>query len=141
MGQINFNQIEETPLSIINVPGGNVLHALKFNEKSFNRFGEAYFSKIEKNSIKAWKLHTRMTLNLIVPFGEVEFKFVSEDLKNVKTYIIGNNNYSRLTIPPNIWFGFRGLVSPYSLILNLADIIHDPNEVKRISQTDFIIKF
>jgi dTDP-4-dehydrorhamnose 3,5-epimerase len=141
MGQVDLNQIIETPLNIINVPGGDVLHALKFNEKSFISFGEAYFSKIEKNIIKGWKLHTKMTLNLVVPIGEVEFKFVSEDFVNEKTYIIGYNNYSRLTIPPNIWFGFRGLASPCSLILNLADILHDSEEVRKISQNDFIIKF
>jgi dTDP-4-dehydrorhamnose 3,5-epimerase len=141
MGQVNLSQIIESPLKIINVQGGDVLHALKFNEKSFINFGEAYFSKIEKDVIKGWKLHTKMTLNLVVPIGEVEFKFVSEDFVNEKTYIIGNNNYSRLTVPANIWFGFRGLASPYSLILNLADILHDPEEVRKISQNDFIIKF
>ena len=46
---------------------------------------------------------------------------------------IGQNNYKRLTIPPGIWFGFLGLENPFSLILNLADIEHDKNEMEKIN--------
>ena len=65
----------------INVEGGNVLHALKASEKEFHGFEEAYFSTIEINKIKAWKRHLRMTMNLIVPVGEVQFNFYSQEKK------------------------------------------------------------
>ena len=40
-------------------------------------------------------------------------------------------NYFRLTVPPNIWFGFKGISRNVSIILNIADMIHDPDEVLR----------
>ena len=97
-------------------------------------FGEAYFSQVDKGAVKAWKCHKKMTLNLIVPVGEVRFVlFDDREISNVQfqEIIISKNNYSRLTVPPMIWVGFQGLSDGGSMLLNIADIEHDPNEVDR----------
>ena len=49
--------------------------------------------------------------------------------------IIGEDNYSRITVPPKIWFGFKGLSSRTSYILNISNLSHDPSEVERQSLT------
>lgn len=131
MGAVNLKQIMRMPLKRISVPGGDVLHALKRSDEGFKDFGEAYFSMVEFGAVKAWKVHRRMTLNLVVPVGEVRFVFITEDGNALREETIGASNYARLTVPPGIWFGFQGLVSPFSLILNLADIPHEPDEVER----------
>ena len=133
MGSVNLEQILHTPLKRISVPGGDVLHAIKATDAGYHQFGEAYFSTVESGAVKAWKLHRRMTLNLVVPVGEVLFVFYTEDGNARCEEIIGASNYVRLTVPPGLWFGFQGLAAPYSLILNVADIPHDPNEVERKS--------
>jgi len=58
-----------TRLSIINIPDGDVLHAMKSNDLGYSGFGEAYFSIVKQNVVKAWKRHREMTLNLVVPVG------------------------------------------------------------------------
>ena len=118
-------------LKQINVEGGNVLHALKASEEEFYGFEEAYFSTIEINKIKAWKRHLRMTMNLIVPVGEVQFNFYSQEKKLLSNTIIGERNYSRITVPPMTWFGFKRLASSTSYILNISNKFHDPSEVER----------
>jgi dTDP-4-dehydrorhamnose 3,5-epimerase len=75
MGAIGLNDILATPLKRISTEGGDVMHALNKSDKGFNGFGEVYFSWVEQGSIKAWKCHQRMTLNLAVPVGEVRFVF------------------------------------------------------------------
>ena len=68
-----------------------------------------------------------------MPLGEVRF-VLFDDRYNRQTFeeiTLSVENYSRLTIPPKIWFGFQGLSKTNSLILNIADIEHDPNEVDR----------
>jgi dTDP-4-dehydrorhamnose 3,5-epimerase len=71
-----------------------------------------------------------MTLNLVVPVGEVRFVFVSqEDSQQVREERIGNGNYARITVPPRLWFGFQGVATENSLVLNMANILHDPTEV------------
>ena len=122
--------ITEKELKIISVEGGDVKQFLRSDEKSFNGFGEAYFSFIEKGKIKGWKLHTKMIMNLVVPIGEVAFVFYSE--KNTfQIFKIGNNNYKRLTILPHTWFGFKGIGLKSNLVVNLSNIIHDPSESKK----------
>jgi len=131
MGTVNIDDIVVTPLKQIPVEGGNVLHAMKFTDVGYVGFGEAYFSMIEKGAVKAWKRHLRMTLNLIVPFGSVRFVFIDES-GNQRIETIGESHYARLTVPPGIWFGFQGLDEQDSLILNVADISHEPDEVERM---------
>jgi len=93
MGSIINNEIIITQLKQVHVEGGNVLHALKNTDNGYNAFGEAYFSWIDNGSIKAWKRHMRMTMNLIVPLGNVQFVFLTDEGSILGREIIGENNY------------------------------------------------
>lgn len=119
------------PLKKIHLEAGDVMHALKESDREFNGFKEAYFSTIKNKKIKAWKRHLRMTMNLIVPVGKVQFNFYDKKKVFLNNIIIGEENYLRLTVPPMIWFGFKGLSTSTSFILNISDIAHDPSEVER----------
>ena len=96
-----------------------------------NNFGEVYFSSVKYNIIRAWKLHTKMTLNLIVPVGMVKFVFYFENTNKFLEYKIGEENYYRLTVAPKIWFGFQGLNKTQNLIMNISDIEHSQEEMKK----------
>ncbi len=134
MGNVNLDDIIVTPLKRIPTIGGDVLHAIKDSDNGFNGIREVYLSWLEFGAIKAWKYHQNMTLNLVIPLGEVNFVFHIEDQKNnFRTENIGENRYVRLTVPPRIWFGFQGLSESRSLIMNVADLQHDPNEMLRKS--------
>ena len=122
--------VSVTPLKIIQVPAGDIFHAITNSDFGFFGFGEAYFSIVELDAIKAWKRHLRMTLNIVVPLGTVQFAFFDAKGK-MREEVVGGNRYVRLTVPPGIWFGFKGLFSPYSTLMNVADIPHDPKEVER----------
>ena len=139
MVSLKTDKIRLTKLSRFKTNGGDVLHAIKESSDGFDGFGEAYFSWIEPKYIKAWKCHKRMTMNLVVPIGEVRFVFLDDENNSYREEIIGEKNYARLTVPSNVWFGFQGLGSSSSLVLNLASIEHDPQEVIRseLSHFDF----
>ena len=128
-----LDQIQMTSLRQISTTGGDVWHALKSTDDSFNGFGEAYFSWVEPGSVKAWKKHLKMTMNLIVPIGTIRFVFC--DLKScvIREENIGATSYKRLTVPPKIWYGFQGISEAPSLVLNLANLPHGPAEVERKS--------
>ena len=136
MGAVVLGDILITPLTEVETLGGDVMHAMKASDIGYAGFGEAYFSWINSGNIKAWKRHIKMTLNLVVPVGTVHFIFI-DSLGKVREESIGDYNYARLTIPPNIWFGFKGLNMPFSLLINIADIPHDPAEVERLSMDEF----
>jgi dTDP-4-dehydrorhamnose 3,5-epimerase len=123
-------------LNIIESESGSIMHALKKTDPGFQDFGEVYFSTVVKEAVKAWKLHQCMTLNLVVPVGSVLFCFMdvrekSSTFNKTCKIILSQEPYSRLTVPPGIWFGFKGLSDGLNLICNVADIAHEPNEIKR----------
>jgi dTDP-4-dehydrorhamnose 3,5-epimerase len=134
---VAINGVNITPLSIIDTKGGDVLHAMKISDHGYSGFGEAYFSTIEPDAIKGWKRHKQMVLNLVVPVGTVRFILFDDrdNQDNVNQFqevtLSIEDGYSRLTIPPMIWVGFQGLGLQKSLVLNIANIEHSPEEVER----------
>jgi dTDP-4-dehydrorhamnose 3,5-epimerase len=141
MGSKQIDGVLKTPLKIISHPKGDILHAMKKDDRGFAGFGEVYFSTVKQDEIKAWKKHSRMTLNLTVPEGKVKFvvfdkRSDSPTFNVFNVFEISKENYYRLTIPPGVWFGFKGLGSGLNLVLNVANITHDPKEVERLEIQD-----
>ncbi len=132
-----------TPLKVIGVSGGDVLHAMKNKDIGFIDFGEAYFSEVEPGRVKAWKRHTKMTLNLVVPIGGIKFVLFDDRMDDNETQfqemVLSRDNYMRLTVPPMVWVGFQGMSEYNSLLLNISDIPHDSNEMdkKSIEEIEF----
>lgn len=135
MGSMSLDSIKITPLDRIPAPGGEVMHAMKRTEAGYAGFGEAYFSSVSMGAVKAWKLHTQMTMNIIVPLGRVRFAFHLRGTSEFRVEELGSDRYARLTVPPGIWFGFQGL-APHNLLLNIASIPHDPAEVQRAAASE-----
>jgi len=77
-----------------------------------------------------------------VPMGAIRFVLydnrVNED-GNVQQVVLSKNNYQRLTIPPMVWVGFQGVSNGTSMLLNIANITHSPDEVnvKDINEINF----
>lgn len=122
-----------TPLKQILNPKGDVFHAMKKSDVGFDGFGEAYFSTVNQNDIKGWKKHLQMTLNLVVASGEIEF--VVYDGTDFFTTRLSHDNYQRLTVKPGLWVAFRG-IHESNMLLNLANLEHDPQEAVNIDLSE-----
>lgn len=125
-----------TPLKKIEHPLGDVFHGIKKIDEGFLGFEEAYFSTIQYRGIKPWKKHKKMTLNIIVPIGSIRFVLYddrtdSETRGEFMDITLSIENYYRLTVPPNIWMAFMGVGKNKNLLLNVSNLMHDPNEVER----------
>tara|TARA_Y100000591_G_C21770839_1_gene665496 strand:- start:209 stop:652 length:444 start_codon:yes stop_codon:yes gene_type:complete len=131
-----IDSVKVTPLKKIEHSKGDIFHCMKETDLGYVGFGEAYFSTIRKNHIKGWNYHKEMTLNLIVPIGSVTFIIYDDKKKGNPNDAffkveLSSSNYNRLTIPPMLWVAFKGGVNDVSLILNIANIIHDSQEIKK----------
>ena len=112
---------------------GDILHALKRSAPGYAGFGEAYFSGALAGEVKGWKRHRRVTLNLVVPVGQIRFtlhdrRTGSPTEGRCDALTLGSEHYARLTIPPGIWVAFAGVHPGPNLLLNIADEEHDPQE-------------
>ena len=129
------NKISIESLQRISIPEGDVLKFHSLNDKSFSNFGEAYFSFIKKGAIKSWKKHTKVTSNLVVPYGRVKFVFF-DGSDNFHQEILDDETNKKLIVKPGLWFGFKGLNYPHSVIMNLIDEVHDPDESEKMNYQD-----
>ena len=131
-----IQDVKVTPLKIISDNRGRVMHMLRNDSPIFKSFGEIYFSTIYKDSIKAWHLHKKSTLNYACVKGKVKLVLFDER-KNSSTngqhqeLILSPENYFLVTIPPNIWNGFKGLDNGESIIANCLSLPHNENEMIR----------
>ena len=137
MDKINIEGIILTPLKKIRHPKGDIFHGMKKSDEGFSGFGEAYFSTIKGGQIKGWNKHKIMTLNLLVPMGEVTFIIYDDRINsNSKGSFfrveLSSSNYKRLSVPPRLWVAFRGNGSNTNLILNVASIEHDSEEIEKL---------
>lgn len=125
------------PLKQINVPKGDVYHALKSTDAGYAGFGEVYFSWIEYGQVKGWKRHNRMPLNLVVPFGSIKI-VIYDDRRESATYktfkeilLSPDSNYQRLTLAPGLWMAFYGVAEGKSMLMDVIPEIHDSAEADR----------
>ena len=142
----NIEGVKITPLKIISDDRGSVMHMMRNDSKVFDKFGEIYFSTIFKGKIKAWHLHKEATLNYACVYGEV--KLVLFDERNgsstfgeYQEILLSLKNYNLITIPPNIWNGFKGCNDQFSIIANCLNLPHNEKEMVRLDVRDNRFKY
>ncbi len=130
---------------IIKVDNGNLFHFIKQDSSGYHEFGECYFSEVKYKKIKGWKKHNIMKMNLAVPYGRVRIVFYDDRYKNnqgiFQEIFLSPSEYYRVSVPPQIWFAFQGLNDPTSLLVNLSNIKHDPDEVSKCNLENIKFKW
>ena len=136
-----IHDVKIYPLNIISDDRGKVMHMLRSDSPAFKNFGEIYFSTIYNDVVKGWHLHKESYLNYACIFGEAKLALF-DDRKNSPT----NNEYQELflspkdyflvTIPPNVWNGFKGIGEKESIIANCLTLPHNEKEMVRKEPDD-----
>ena len=125
------------PLRRIQDERGLVMHMLKASDPHFEKFGEIYFSVIFPGVIKAWHLHSRMTINYAVVVGNIKLvlfdgRSSSKTKDQLQEIYFGQVNYQLVRVPPGVVNGFTAVGGEKAIVANCADIPHDPDEITRI---------
>ena len=126
---------------------GTILHMIRCDEENSINIGECYHSEIFPKEIKAWKKHRVQIQNIAVPVGKIKL-VMYDPRENSKTFgalqeiQLGRPDYYfRVTIPPNIWYGFMCISQELALITNCVNIPHDPKECDTINHEDKFISY
>ena len=125
------------PLKQISDERGKVMHMLKRDDPWFEKFGEIYFSVVYPGAIKGWHLHKVMTLNYAVVSGIIKLVLYddregSPSRGQLQEIFTGQDNYALISIPANVWNGFKGIGTAPAIVANCATIPHDPAEIVRL---------
>ena len=104
---------------------GNVYKYIEIS-KSFKKISEVYFSKIKKNSIKAWKKNKTSNQFFYIFDEKIILKIFDDRKKDRKMHVftLGKKlKYSKIFIPKNVWYGFKGL-EKNNVIVNCLSTLH-----------------
>lgn len=135
--RIAIEGVKLTPLKQIPDERGKIMHMIRNDSPAFEKFGEIYFSVVNPSVVKAWHIHSKMTLNYAVVSGQIKL-VLYDDREGSSTFgalmelFIGPDNYQLVTIPPNVWNGFKGTGPSAAIVANCSTIPHDPAEIRRM---------
>jgi dTDP-4-dehydrorhamnose 3,5-epimerase len=121
------------PLKVMSDERGFVKHMLRADAPHFSGFGEIYFSFTRHQVVKAWKCHHRITQHFAVPMGQL-LLVIYDDRENSSTrgkineFVIGDQHYCLVKIPPGVIYGFQSLSPEGTLVANCIDAVFDPQE-------------
>lgn len=147
MFQTEIEGVDITSLKEIHDDRGSILHMLRNDSSNFVKFGECYFSEIYSGKVKAWKKHSKQTQNISVPVGRIKFVIYDQrKLSSTKGKLLvielgRPDKYNRITIPPELWYGFSCISKTTALLVNCADIPHNPKESEIINVKDSSIPY
>jgi dTDP-4-dehydrorhamnose 3,5-epimerase len=132
--------VEIHPLRQIPDERGKVMHMLRRDDPWFREFGEIYFSVINPGVVKGWHFHSRMTINYAVVTGMIKLVLYDERADSptkgeLQEIFTGEDFYALITVPPEVWNGFKGIAGKPSIVANCATIPHDPTEIVRMPPT------
>ena len=124
------------PLKQIPDERGRVMQMLRRDDPWFERFGEIYFSVVYPGVVKGWHRHKVMTLNYAVIVGRIKLVLYDEREDSptrgkLQEIFAGEDNYCLITVPPNVWNGFKGLGVEPAIVANCATEPYDPSEIVR----------
>ena len=115
-----IHDVRIKPLRRIPDERGAVFHMLREDDDVFERFGEIYFSLVYPGVVKGWHIHRKMTLNYAVPIGMIKLVCYDDRADSptrgaVQEIHTGELDYALVTIPPDVWNGFKGEGAPRRL--------------------------
>jgi dTDP-4-dehydrorhamnose 3,5-epimerase len=130
--------VEVLPLRQIIDERGAVLHMMRADSPLFRRFGEVYFSFVNQGIVKGWKRHRETTQHFAVPVGRIHLVLFDDragsvSRGNLQEFDSGRpDDYCLVTIPPQVWYGFKGISDTPAMIANITDLPHDPGESETV---------
>jgi len=132
-----IDDVKVIPLRRIPDERGTVYHMLRSTDPHFVQFGEIYFSTVYPGVVKGWHLHRDMTLNYACIFGRIKLVLYDERGSSstkgtLMEIFLGQDNYSLVVIPPQVWNGFKGMSEPYAIMANCCTHPHDPTRSTRV---------
>jgi dTDP-4-dehydrorhamnose 3,5-epimerase len=141
-----INGVQIIPKIKIADERGTIMTMLRADDQEFEKFGEIYFSTIYPGVVKAWHVHTEMTLNYYCVVGMIKLvlwdnRLDSDTRGQVYEIFIGDDNPCLVKIPSYIWNGFKCISIYPAIVANCATKAHDDKEIFRISANTSYIPY
>ena len=112
----------------------------------FKKFGQVYITIAFPNVVKAWHMHKIQTDNMVCIQGNGKLVLYdnrekSSTYKKINEIFFGEKNSILITIPPNIWHGFKAIGGKQIIVLNCPTELYNydnPDEYRLPYNTEKI---
>jgi len=99
------------------------------------KFGQSYITVAFPNVVKAWHCHKIQTDNIVCISGNAKLVLYdgregSSTYKKINEIFFGEKTPLLVTIPPNIWHGFKAMGGEKIMVIN------NPTELYNYSEPD-----
>ncbi|MCD6379357.1 dTDP-4-dehydrorhamnose 3,5-epimerase family protein [bacterium] len=117
-------------LRVIPDERGRLMEILRADDKDFTKFGQVYMTTCHPGVVKGWHYHHKQTDYMTAIIGMV--KIVLYDNRDdspthgeVNEFFVGQHNPIRVTIPPGVCHGFKGISNTEAIIINTVTEPYD----------------
>lgn len=125
-------------LKIIPDERGRLMEILRCDDEVFKKFGQVYMTTAFPGVVKAWHYHKKQDDNFTCIHGKMRLALYdaredSPTYKEVNDFIISLDDPMRVTIPKNIYHGFKCISDCEALVINTVTEPYnykDPDEYR-----------
>lgn len=118
-------------LKVIPDERGRLMEMFRCDDKFFKKFGQVYMTTVYKDVIKAWHFHKIQTDNFVCVRGKIllglyDAREGSPTFKETQKFIMSLDEPILVSIPSNIYHGFKGLTDEESFVINTPTEPYNP---------------
>lgn len=128
-----IHEVKTKQLKMIPDERGRLMEILRHDDAIFQKFGQVYVTFVYPDVVKAWHYHRIQTDHFACLKGMI--KLVLFDSRSdsptkgeVNQFCIGEHNNLLVSIPPNIYHGFKGISETEAMVLNIPTESYNPKE-------------
>jgi dTDP-4-dehydrorhamnose 3,5-epimerase len=120
-------------LRIIPDERGMLMEILRSDDELFERFGQVYVTTAYPDVVKAWHMHKKQTDNMTCIKGVMKVALYdaredSETFKEINEFFIGKDNPIFISIPPNVYHGFKAIGTEEAYMINIPTVLFNYKE-------------
>jgi dTDP-4-dehydrorhamnose 3,5-epimerase len=134
------------PLKMIADERGYLMEMFRSDWEEFKEFGQTYITAVYPGVVKGWHYHKYQEDNFICVAGMAKVVLYdsredSPTYGEVNEFFMGHLNPTKVTIPPGVMHGFKGISPEMTLIVNVPTKLYnyrEPDEHRLPAHTDKI---
>lgn len=112
---------------------GYLQECFRSDWSTFKKFGQVYITVAFPNVVKAWHKHKVQTDNMVCILGNAKLVLFdsresSSTHKEINEIFFGEKNPILVTIPNNVWHGFKAIGSKKIIVLNVPTELYNYDE-------------
>jgi dTDP-4-dehydrorhamnose 3,5-epimerase len=112
---------------------GRLVELFRSDDPDFRGFGQVHLTTVRAGVVKAWRRHKTRTDVLaavagMVRLGLYDGRSGGKTEGELRQFFLGVHSPLRVTIPPGVWFGLKGVGAEEALVVVCTDAPYDPRD-------------